>query len=95
MSHLALVKTSADGRSLAKLKMTLAALQCSLSSEPSSSFPLRKLRAYGLDEPCCLLLQDYLQGRLQRVKIGEATSEWMHNHRGIPQRSVLGPLLAI
>ena len=37
MSHLALVRTSTDGRSLAKLKMTLAALQCSLSSESRSS----------------------------------------------------------
>ena len=37
MSHLALVRASADGKSLAKLKMTLAALQCSLSSESKSS----------------------------------------------------------
>ena len=40
MSHLAVVRTSTDGRSLAKLKMTLAALQCSLSSESSSSCQL-------------------------------------------------------
>ena len=33
MSHLALVRTSTDGRSLGKLKISLAALQCSLSSE--------------------------------------------------------------
>ena len=37
MSHLALERASADGKSLAKLKMTLAALQCSLSSESKSS----------------------------------------------------------
>ena len=37
MSHLALVRASTDGKSLEKLKMTLAALQCSLSSESKSS----------------------------------------------------------
>ena len=31
------MRASADGKSLAKLKMTLAALQCSLSSESKSS----------------------------------------------------------
>ena len=40
MSHLALVRTSTDSRSLAKLKMALAALQCSLSSESRSSCQL-------------------------------------------------------
>ena len=37
MSHLAQVRASTDGKSLGKLKMTLAALQCSLSSESKSS----------------------------------------------------------
>lgn len=37
MSHLALVRASTDGRSLGKLKISLAALQCSLSSESKSS----------------------------------------------------------
>ena len=32
-----LVRASTDGKSLGKLKMTLAALQCSLSSESKSS----------------------------------------------------------
>ena len=37
MSHLAMVRASTDGRSLGKLKISLAALQCSLSSESKSS----------------------------------------------------------
>ena len=38
MSHLALVRASStDGKSLEKLKMTLADLQCSLSGESKSS----------------------------------------------------------
>ena len=37
VTYLALARTSADGRYLGKLKITLAALQCSLSSESKSS----------------------------------------------------------
>ena len=54
---------------------------------------VRKLQAYGVDEQSCLLLQDYLQGRLQQVKVGDAVSSWDFNRRGVPQGSVLGPLL--
>ena len=51
------------------------------------------LQAYGADEQSCLLLQDYLQGRLQRVEVGDAVSSWDFNRRGVPQGSVIGPLL--
>ena len=37
VSHLALVRISTDGKSFGKLKITLAALQCSFSSESKSS----------------------------------------------------------
>ena len=37
MSNLALVRASTGGKSSEKLKMTLAALQCSLSSKSKSS----------------------------------------------------------
>jgi len=37
VSNLALVRASTDGRSLGKLKISLAALECSLSSESKSS----------------------------------------------------------
>ncbi len=57
------------------------------------SLLVRKLQAYGVDEQSCLLLQNYLQGRLQRVKVGDAVSSWDFNRRGVPQGSVLGPLL--
>ena len=46
-----------------------------------------------MDKQNCLLLQDYLQGGLQQVKVGDAVSSWEFNRRGIPQGSLLGPLL--
>ena len=53
---------------------------------------LAKLTAYGLSSSACALLKGYLFGRLQKVKIGDVTSEWEVVSRGVPQGSVLGPL---
>ena len=57
------------------------------------SLILAKLRAYGLDIPSCNLIASYLSDRSQRVKIGNARSEWITLSKGIPQDSILGPLL--
>ena len=57
------------------------------------SLLIRKLQAYGVEDQSCWLLQDYPQGRLQRVKVGDAVSSWEFNQRSVPQGSVLGPLL--
>ena len=54
---------------------------------------LAKLKAYGFDGNACKLLQSYLMNRQQRVKIGETSSEWVNNIKGVPQGSILGPLL--
>ena len=54
-----------------------------------------KLDAYGLSSSACALFKDYLSGRLQKVKIGYLTSELAVVSRGVPQRSVLGPLFSI
>ena len=51
-----------------------------------------KLEAYGLSCSACALLKDYLSGSLQKVKIGELTSEWAAVSREALQGSVLGPL---
>ena len=54
---------------------------------------LAKLKAYGLSNSACALLGDYLDGRLQRVKVGDAFSGWQTVSRGVPQGSVLGPMV--
>ena len=54
---------------------------------------LAKLEAYGVSRDALLLLQDYLQGLYQRVKINSNFSDWKEITTGVPQGSVLGPLL--
>ena len=52
---------------------------------------ITKLEAYGLDN--CNLVLDFLSFRKQKTKVGSAYSKWSNNKRGIPQGSILGPLL--
>ena len=53
---------------------------------------LAKLAAYGISSSSLVLLQDYLRGRSQRVKIEDVTSDVLPISKGVPQGSVLGPL---
>ena len=53
---------------------------------------LAKLKAYGLSDSACALFADYLNGRTQRVKVGDSFSGLQTVTRGVPQGSVLGPM---
>ena len=54
---------------------------------------LAKLENYGLSQNAMLLMKSYLSNRHQRVKIGNSYSDWSEVKCGVPQGSILGPLL--
>ena len=54
---------------------------------------LCKLKAYGFSYDACKLIKSYLCHRLQRVKVASARSQWTIMPKGVPQGSILGPLL--
>ena len=54
---------------------------------------LAKLHAYGFSMHSLLILSSYLSNRKQRVKINNSFSSWADLIQGVPQGSVLGPLL--
>ena len=54
---------------------------------------IAKLEAYGLGNGSLNLLLDYLSFRKQRTKVGSTYSKCSNIRRGIPQASILGPLL--
>ena len=54
---------------------------------------IAKLHAYGLDLASLKVLQDYLTNRKQRAKVDSFYSSWKKILSGLPQGSILGPLL--
>ena len=54
---------------------------------------LAKLNAYGFDYRSLKLISSFLSNKKYRTKINSSFSEWKHLLIGVPQGSVLGPLL--
>ena len=54
---------------------------------------LAKLSAYGFTKRSITLIGSYLSNRKQRTKVGSELSLWLDIIIGVPQGSVLGPLL--
>ena len=56
---------------------------------------LHKLSHYGIRNSANDFLKSYLTGRMQYVQIEETTSDYLELKCGVPQGSILGPLLFI
>ena len=54
---------------------------------------LLKLKAYSLSENALNLIDDYLSNRKQYVKVSTYFSTWQNIYKGVPQESILGPVL--
>jgi hypothetical protein len=54
---------------------------------------IAKLQAYGMSNKATTLMASYLRSRVQRVKVGDTVSTWLGLIKGVPQGSVLGPVL--
>ncbi len=73
---------------------------CFVSLDASSAFNrvwhkglLYKLKTIGVCGKLLDWFENYLSDRLQRVVIGGSSSEWIQIEAGVPQGSILGPLL--
>ena len=53
----------------------------------------QKLHAYGFDKPSLKMVRSYLTNRWHRTKINTTFSTWKELLSGVPQGSILGPLL--
>ena len=54
---------------------------------------LEKLKALNFDSNAVSMINSFLRFRIQKVILPSCTSDWIQLYRGVPQGTVLGPLL--
>ena len=91
-----LLRLTEDGRMMRDRGELVAVVSMDLSKAfDVIQYPLllSRLRAYGVDDKRCALIRNYTSDRTQRIKVGDTFSTWERVKRGVPQGSVLGPML--
>ena len=91
-----LLRLTEDGRMMRDRGELVAVVSMGLSKAfDVIQYPLllSRLRAYGVDDKRCALIRNYTSDRTQRIKVGDTFSTWERVKRGVPQGSVLGPML--
>ena len=57
------------------------------------SLLIAKVHAYGFDKTSSEYLKDYLSHRKLKIKINKTISNWTNILHGLPQGTILGPLI--
>ena len=61
----------------------------------SHNLLIAKLSAYGFDRKSLMFISAYLKSKKQSTRIGSAFSDYLNVLFGVPQGSILGPILFI
>ena len=65
----------------------------SCSADTAHNLLIAKLNAYCFSKNSLLFIQSYLENRYQRTNVNNTFSPWLKISTGVPQGSILGPLL--
>ena len=93
---MALIKITVDWRAGLHDRKGIVAIAIDLSKafdSTSHSLLIAKLKPYGFDTDTINLMKSYFHGRRQRIRLDNVFPKWKPITAGVPQGSLLGPLL--